>query len=78
MMGDASAGMYSAWKPSVSYLDMYKMMSDLQWIREGKCLRNEDTYDSIVCPVGSLKVLIFKAPGFATIPTIAMCLIDRL
>jgi hypothetical protein len=60
--------MYAAWKPPVSYLGMYQMMSELHWIRDGKCLRNADTYDSITCPVGSLKVL----------PRLRLCLIHLM
>ena len=32
------------------------MMSDLGWVKDGKCIRNSDTYDAIICPSGKVKV----------------------
>ena len=57
MLWQARKGGYAAWDPPMSYSSVAFMNADLGIYRRtaGRCFRDGDLYDAIVCPLGYLK-----------------------
>eukprot|EP00873_Tetraselmis_striata_P018919 jgi/Tetstr1/439183/TSEL_027628.t1 len=52
----AVTGLYAGWRPAVSYLGINRMLSNLNFIADDKCVLGEDLYESVTCPSNSMKL----------------------